>query len=103
MISLSVHSVTYLVSITLTSKIGRRSGVKIFFENKLEDLTTLENRDNLENSFERLVSSAAAKVEENLERQHDDILRRGYQHRYTCKDEAYSIDKFSLRNQDGTA
>ena len=29
------------------------SGVKIFFENKLEDLTTLENRDNLENNFER--------------------------------------------------
>ena len=45
------------------------SGVKIFFENKLEDLTTLENRDNLENNFERLVSSAAAKVKENLIRQ----------------------------------
>ena len=29
----------------------------------------MENRDNLENNFERLVSSAAAKVKENLERQ----------------------------------
>ena len=44
-------------------------GVKKFFEGKLSDLKSLETQNNPDNNFQRLVSSAAAKVRENLERQ----------------------------------
>ena len=48
---------------------GNWVGVKRFFEGKLSDSKSLETQNNPDKNFQRLVSSAAAKVRENLERQ----------------------------------